>query len=63
MFRIYYDQSTGQIIKACSRNIAKPTQTLPYVDVQTSIRMCDYRVNIETQQLIHEPMPHSVIKR
>jgi hypothetical protein len=63
MFRLYYNPDTGEIIKGCTASIANPKETLPSIDVPLQVRMCDYRVNTLTGQLIHDPQPVSEFKR
>lgn len=57
MYRLYYD-SQGNIVRGCSSKIA-PRQDSNYIEVPKIIRLCDYKVNIETKELVYEPATQS----
>ena len=50
MIRIFYDPATGDIHSSVTKDFASES-TLPYIDVEESIRISDWRVNTQTLEL------------
>lgn len=67
MIKIYYDPITGYIKQQISVDKdLEITGTMcdgPYIEHPVRIRMCDYTVDVHTQQLIHTPQPQPSIRR
>lgn len=53
MIRIFYDSSTGVIQSSTTASFASESD-FPYIDTDQQIRISDWRVNPQTQQL--EPL-------
>lgn len=49
----YYDPQTGVFLQRS--NCVNCNTDLPYIEKPQGWRYCDYRVNVETQELIYEP--------
>lgn len=57
--RLFYNPATGEIDSSYTG--PWPTEQTPhYIDVEQSVRICDYKVNIETKQLESLP-PQPVV--
>ena len=50
MNRIFYDAATGAIHSSTTAAFAS-SSLLPYIDVEQQVRICDWRVNPQTQTL------------
>jgi hypothetical protein len=60
--RLFYDPVTGAIDSSYTG--PWPTEQTPhYIDVEHSVRISDYKVNVETKQLESLPPQPPVIKR
>lgn len=50
MIRIFYDPTTGAIHSSTTAEFAADID-LPYIDTDQPVRICDWRVNLQTLQL------------
>ena len=50
MNRIFYDEISGVIHSSTTAAFAS-SSLLPYIDVEQQVRICDWRVNPQTQTL------------
>lgn len=54
MINLYYNEH-GKIVDAISNNVDPKIHSLDYIQVEKMIKMCDYVVDTETKQLVHQP--------
>lgn len=52
MIRIYYNPTTGEITGSINAKFASPLNQDPYIDVETSVRINDWRVDLDTKTLV-----------
>tara|TARA_B110000977_G_scaffold143597_1_gene182328 strand:- start:1094 stop:1288 length:195 start_codon:yes stop_codon:yes gene_type:complete len=58
MINIYYNELTGDIISTGTTNVGISTAAdAPYITHATSIRICDYTVDLTTKELLYDPTP------
>lgn len=51
MIRIFYEPTTGDIIRTINKVFVNPFDESPFIEVENEIRICDWKVNLETKQL------------
>jgi hypothetical protein len=52
MTRIYYNPTTGEIISSISSKFANTFKQDPYIDIDKSIRINEWRVDLNTKTLV-----------
>lgn len=54
MIKIYYNPSNGDILRTSSTTFSLDGDD-PYIEHPYDIRICDYKVDLETKQLVSNP--------
>jgi hypothetical protein len=52
MIRIYYNPTTGEITGSTSAKFANPFNQEPFIDIESSIRINEWQIDLDTKTLI-----------
>ena len=52
MIRIYYNPTTGDITGSVNASFASPLNQEPYIDVESAVRINNWRVDLEKKILV-----------